>query len=99
MVIPSDITKWGFVEEIPTTEEEKNYSEVTITYKSYNWLILITRNPVVNNSKEMYVYTGPRGYFLGKAIVESPNDVYALLKKVGYLTENSTNDHNKIIAQ
>lgn len=87
MVIPSDITRWGFIEEIPDSDEERLYAEVTTTYRGNNWLILISKDADTNGQKEIHIYYTD-GDHRCKGIVETPNDIYKLLKKVGYLAEN-----------
>lgn len=84
MVIPSDITRWGFVEEIPDSDEERLYAEVTTSYRGNNWLILISKYADENGLKEMHIYYTD-GSHRSKGIVERPNDIYRILMKVGYL--------------
>lgn len=84
MVIPSDITRWGFVEEIPTSEEEIEYATVTTSYSGNNWRILISKDADKNGQKELHIYYCD-GDHRCKAIVETPGQIYELLKKVGYL--------------
>jgi hypothetical protein len=90
MVIASDITRWGFVLEIPTDPQEIEYATVTSSYKCHSWLILIDKDADSNGQKDMRVFLG--NDYRAKAVVESPVDAYNLLKKVGYLSEKVTNE-------
>lgn len=91
MVIPSDITRWGFVKADPGEFQEIFFEGFYEDYKSGEWrLIWYDWNP----GKECKVTIAISGHIIDHEYCSGPRDVYNLLKKVGYLSQIPT-DANK----
>lgn len=91
MVIPSDITKWGFVR-ADLGEFEEIFNEGSyIDYKNHTWRLMLFNKNIIPGVKVVIFLDGGE---VGWDYCNGPKDIFNLLIKVGYLNQIPT-DANK----
>lgn len=83
MVLPSDITRWGFefTGDCPDLEGEIN--DGGFGFQADSWMIIMNKEANLQGRRLLYAYHEgkPRHW----EYISSPKEVFDILKKVGYL--------------
>lgn len=82
MVIPSDITRWGFVQH-PATESDLQGEPLMDNFVSGKWLMGVSNAPAPGSWRRVIIYY--EGKLKQRDYLSGPGDVHNFLKKVGYL--------------
>lgn len=83
MVLPSDITRWGFVKADPNEFQEIFFEGCYTDYKSGEWRLVLFDYSYSENENRVAIINGH--FELERSYCSGPHHIYNLLKKVGYL--------------
>lgn len=91
MVIPSDITRWGF-RRVVEPPHNLFRDSLGIYHANNGWRLALCRNKI---KQYQYVSLFHGHDKIAGEIVSGPHHIHDILKKVGYLEQNITNANEK----